>query len=195
MERLLLFTDAIFAIIMTLLALDVRLPPGVPITSNREAWAALGEVVPAVGAYIISFLVVGTQWNIHLKRYRYLTAVDGRVVAGTMLQLLCVGLIPFATSLLAHRPNSVIVSLYAGVILASILIGWITWSIATSRPERLTAHLTPAARRELTCRSAVASSTFAVSIVIAWWDPVLAMFSWLLQIPANALVRRFIRRP
>ena len=196
MERLLLFTDAVFAIIMTLLALDVRLPEGADLDSAQGVMDALTGSAAKIFAYALSFVVIAMMWNTHLRRYRFLTAIDGKIIAGNVLQLLLTGLIPFATSMIArntHGMQPLVVSFYAGVIVVNILVGWATWRIAISDPRRVSPELTATARRDSDWRSASTAAIFAASIPVAFQAPVIAMFMWTLQIPANMLIRRLTR--
>jgi uncharacterized membrane protein len=197
MERLLLFTDAVFAIIMTLLTLDVRLPEGADLNTAQGFIDALMGTASQFRAYALSFAVIAMLWNTHLRRYRYLTAVNGKIVVGTVLQLLVTGLIPFATSMIARGTQTtqpLVVCFYACVITLNILIGWVTWRIAISDPVRISSQFSAAARREGDWRTASTAAIFAGSMPIAFKAPVAAMWLWALQIPANILIRMLIAR-
>lgn len=62
LDRLLFFSDAVFAIAITLLALEIRLPATTGQLSNDELLAALGAMSPRFIAYGISFLAIGLYW-------------------------------------------------------------------------------------------------------------------------------------
>jgi uncharacterized membrane protein len=190
LERLLLFTDAVFAIIMTLLALDLRVPAEVPLRSRDDVLQALANVVPGIGAYVISFAVIAMMWSAHLRRYRYLTGANDRLVGGTMLQLVITGLIPFATSMLSRSVDAVVVILYSAIILVNVVAASATWNLAVRDPALVDAHFTAAVRRRENLRSAVVAGNFLLSIGLAFWSPVLAMWSWTLQLPLNRLLNR-----
>jgi uncharacterized membrane protein len=194
-ERLLLFTDAVFAIIVTLLALELHFPDNWPVDSSRAVLDGLLRMGGKFGSYALSFAVIALMWNAHLRRYRYVLAVNSKIVAGNLLQLMIVGLIPFATSLLARRADSMVVSLYAAIILANVLISWGTWLIAARDPSLVRPELTKELRHEGNLRSSAVAVSFAASIAIAWWSPVLAMWSWALQIPMNMIITRMVSRP
>ncbi len=189
LERLLLFTDAVFAIIMTLLALDLRLPEDVALDSTDAVLGAIAQKVPAIGAYVISFAVTAVLWTSHLRRYRYLIGANSTVVAGTMMHLLCVGLIPFVTSMLSHSVNSWVVIIYAAVILLNIVIATVTWNLGINQPTLVDSSFTPAVRREENLRSYIAGGTFVLSIGVASRWPVIAMWCWALQLPLNRVSR------
>jgi uncharacterized membrane protein len=183
----------VFAIFMTLLALDVRLPDGADLHTSWGIIDALEATAGNFQAYALSFIVIAMMWNTHLRRYRYLTAVDGEIIAGTIFQLLLTGLIPFATSMIAQSTAPLVIAVYAGIITLNILVGWATWRIAIADPRRVTSQFTSAARREGDWRSAC-PAIFAVSIQIAFRAPVATMCFWALQIPANMVIRRWVAR-
>ena len=62
LERLIFFSDAVFAIAITLLSLDIRLPAAGGSLTDSELAQRLLEIWPRYLAYIISFLVIGTFW-------------------------------------------------------------------------------------------------------------------------------------
>jgi uncharacterized membrane protein len=195
MERLLLFTDAVFAIIVTLLALEIRLPDDAAIDSTQAVLHTLHQMQWKFGAYALSFAVIAMLWNVHLRRYRHVIAVNGKIVMGNMLQLMLVGLIPFVTSAIARGGNSMVVTLYAAVILANVLVSWVTWLLAVRNPAMVRADLTRAMIREGNQRATISALVFALSIAVAWWSPTVAMLSWALLIPANKVIDRMHPHP
>jgi uncharacterized membrane protein len=193
MERLLLFTDAVFAIVVTLLALDIHLADNAQIQTNQAVLDTVSQMASKFGAYALSFIVIALLWNTDLRRYRYLVAVNGKFVAGKMLQLMLVGLIPFATSLIARSNNSLSVTIYAANIVAYALIAWGTWTIAARNPSLISPDLSAQVRRAENLRALSTALIFGVSIGIAWLSPTVGMLSWALQFPANRIIARSLR--
>lgn len=98
-DRVVFFSDAVFAIAMTLLVVDLRLPELVTDTERAVAdalWAARWDVF----AYVLSVLVIGSFWLAHWRRYHHIARVDGRHAALNLLFLGAVAFIPFPTSVL-----------------------------------------------------------------------------------------------
>lgn len=96
------FVHGVFAIAVTLLALDIRVPDAAEIHSGQELVDALVAGTPRYAAYVLGFLCMGTYWiNVH-RGMRMLRGVDhGYLVLG-MLFLMVICTVPFATSLLAE---------------------------------------------------------------------------------------------
>lgn len=63
--RLECFCDGVFAIALTLLIIDIRLPPVATIGSNADFWLALENIVPAIMAFALSFAVIFITWVNH----------------------------------------------------------------------------------------------------------------------------------
>lgn len=98
-DRVVLFSDAVFAIAMTLLVVDLRIPE-LASESEADIVAALWSVRWDVFAYVLSVLVIGSFWLAHWRRYQHIVRVDGRHAAINVLFLGAVAFIPFPTSVL-----------------------------------------------------------------------------------------------
>lgn len=99
-SRLEAFSDGVFAIVITLLILDIRFPD-VPYIQIIEA---LSSVVPRILAYVLSFIIIGLYWVSHHNSVYVMKKTDRGFVWLNMLLLLCVSFIPFPTSLLGRYP-------------------------------------------------------------------------------------------
>jgi hypothetical protein len=86
-ERLLFFSDAVFAIAITLLIIEVHLPELPPDPTDQDIAAGLQVVLPQIFAYGLSFATIGLYWLAHWRRYRYVDGVDERLVAINLLLL------------------------------------------------------------------------------------------------------------
>jgi uncharacterized membrane protein len=99
--RLLALSDGVFAIAMTLLALDLRLPDLGTDPSDAQLRHALGEDWRGYLAFIISFYVAASYWGVHRQAMRAVTTIDSRLVSHTLPLLLLVAALPFPASVLA----------------------------------------------------------------------------------------------
>ena len=96
MERMLCFSDGVFAIVLTLLALDLRLPPG---ADDAHLQAAALRIAGPLTAFVLSFAIVGIFWLVHLSTMRALVKFDWVVAAVNVVFLFTITLTPFATAL------------------------------------------------------------------------------------------------
>lgn len=100
-ERLVALTDGVYAIGLTLLVLDLKVPD-VPGMTNRELRADVFLQFPNFIAYAIAFLVIAFYWMNHHRIFRSVTMCDERAVRLNLVHLLFVSLAPYTTSLIGH---------------------------------------------------------------------------------------------
>lgn len=98
LERIIFFSDAVFAIAITLLIIDIRIPYHEEFTS-RQLWVAVGEKIPELIGFFISFFFIGGYWLIHHKMFGYVRRFDTRLIWLNLIFLLSIVLLPFSTSI------------------------------------------------------------------------------------------------
>jgi uncharacterized membrane protein len=101
--RLLALSDGVFAIAMTLLALDLRLPGLGTDPSDAQLRHALGDDWRAYLAFVISFLVVAGYWGVHRRAMRAVRTIGTRLISHTVPVLFLVAALPFPASVLASH--------------------------------------------------------------------------------------------
>jgi uncharacterized membrane protein len=99
--RLLALSDGVFAIAMTLLALDLRLPGLGTHASDAQLRHTLGDDWRRYLAFVISFYVIAAYWGVHRRAMRAVRTVDARLISHTLPLLLLVAALPFPASVLA----------------------------------------------------------------------------------------------
>lgn len=126
--RLEALCDGVFAIAMTLLILDVRLPAADAITGTPELWDALRHLAPSVFAFVLSFGIILITWVSHHATLSMVERSSARFIYANGLLLLTVVSVPFTAGLLGdflstdHAGPAVV--LYNAV-LALQAVGWI----------------------------------------------------------------------
>jgi uncharacterized membrane protein len=131
-DRLVFFSDAVIAIAITLLALDLPVPEGTPGMTNIQLLDVLWN--QDSGRYIdflISFAVIGNHWASHRHIFRYVNRVDSRIGQLNMIWLLTMILTPVATRLLSgDGADGARFAIYTLVqILASLCLLGMSWRI------------------------------------------------------------------
>ena len=114
------FSDAVFAIAITLLAIELRLPELPYGQTDASFLAVLGDLGPSIFAFVISFVVIAAFWVGHYRTFRYIVDADGRLVAINFGLLFCIAILPFPTSIIAREgdlPSAVII--YACFVIAN----------------------------------------------------------------------------
>ena len=123
-DRVVVFSDAVVAIAMTLLALDLPVPDVPSTAGNGAVLHALGAHWTAYFAFFISFVVISGHWGSHRAIFRYVNRINDKVIGTNMIWLLMVVLTPFAARTLAASGGFVVrFTIYALVqIVASIFL-------------------------------------------------------------------------
>jgi uncharacterized membrane protein len=99
-NRLETFVDGVFAIAITLLIIEIRVPAH-QLTAEVGLWHALGEHWPSYLAYALSFVVIGIMWASHHNIFKYIRGVTHVFIMLNILLLLFTAFIPFTTAVLA----------------------------------------------------------------------------------------------
>jgi uncharacterized membrane protein len=102
-ERLIFFSDAVVAIAMTLLALDLPVPEG--LSASQFLHSVHGNFDQYL-AFLVSFWTIAGAWSNHHDVFRYLRRADGRLRTLDMMWLMLIVLIPFATRLLTSKGDT-----------------------------------------------------------------------------------------
>jgi uncharacterized membrane protein len=100
-ERLEAFSDGVFAIAITLLILEVRVPSGEELSTSARLADALWALWPSYLAYAIGFSTIGIMWINHHNLLRHVERVDHGLILANLLLLGVVAFVPFPTALLA----------------------------------------------------------------------------------------------
>jgi uncharacterized membrane protein len=101
-ERLVFFSDAVVAIAITLLAIDLPVPGG---DTVHAFWQSFRDNDDHYLAFLISFVTIAAAWSRHHDVFRYLKRIDSRFRAINMAWLMMIVLNPFATKLLTSKGN------------------------------------------------------------------------------------------
>ena len=137
-ERLEAFSDGVLAIAITLLVLEIRVPPAEDLADPKLLVQALGALWPSYLGYLISFVTVGIIWANHHNLFRLVDRVSHGLILGNLLLLLTVGFLPFPTALLAATLETesaqVGVLVYAATFVAVAVAFNVLWYEIRHRP-------------------------------------------------------------
>jgi len=194
LERLVFFSDAVFAIAITLLVIELPVPHLPRTATDADFLAALASLIPNIVGYSIGFAVIGAFWAGHHRSFMLARHYDPGLLVPNLVLLGLVAFMPFSTALVsAHMGMRVPTALYCLTMLAiSIANIWVVRR-ATSFPvvgEQID-RATIAATRARGWGVALGSDT---AVVISLVIPVFGQ-AGLITIPIwMAAVRRFGRR-
>jgi len=134
-ERVVALSDGVFAIILTILVLEISVPKDL---SHGSLGTVLEELRPTLFAWVISFLITGMYWVSHRDLFARVRVVNRDLVWLNLLFLLPVGLIPFAASLLGEYPDEPIaLHLYGVVMILVAVMRLVVYRYVMQRPALL----------------------------------------------------------
>ncbi|MFK0150761.1 TMEM175 family protein [Streptomyces sp. NPDC090493] len=186
-ERLSMLGDAVFAIAITLLALDISVPEGL---HDSEVAHAVREALPAVGAYLLSFAVIGVLWLSQHALLQLVAALDRSLLYLYFVLLAVVAALPFPTKLLSeYGETTTATAIYAGAIALALALLCAMYLRLLAVPALATADAVPQQLKRTVRRSVLHTLVFATSVPLAFVSPGLAKYWWLLPIPVRFLFR------
>ena len=138
-ERMILFSDAVFAIVITLMAIEIKLPHFEVDKLTEELFLfSLLHLLPIIFAYAVSFFFVGMIWYKHLKLFGVVKTYDKGLVIHNLLLLFFIGLFPFGASIISGGQIGFIyrTSIYLVIIMCCIYsFFFLTRYILISKPS------------------------------------------------------------
>jgi len=199
LDRMILFSDAVFAIVVTLMAIEIRLPESEDGAVHLSE--ALVYLLPVFTAYIASFSFIGAIWYQHLRVFGLLKDYDRGLVVRNLILLFMVGLFPFGVTVITHAKGSELgLAVYAIIILACLVAQYaLQYYILVQRPglcircdlseQRQALH-----RRKVAILSVSASMALILATQSLATDPNVRVFAfwWILLVPIS--VRLFARK-
>jgi uncharacterized membrane protein len=171
LERLVFFSDAVFAIAITLLVLEVHVPQ-LPRGSTDTAYLqALADLVPGLIGYFVSFAVIGMFWIGHHRAFSLASRHSPRMVGWNLVLLGIIAFMPFATAFLTHNMGARVPSLfYCFVLLMAGLLNILVVRIATG-PEMADPNADPLALAYCRRRSFSVALGALAALVLSFWFP------------------------
>lgn len=169
LERLVFFSDAVFAIAITLLVIELH-PPHLPRGAPSDAFLqALVDLSPEIAGFLLSFFVIGAFWAGHHRAFSLAHGWSDRLVMPNLLLLMCVAALPFFTAFMSSNAASrVPVALYAGWLLLAALFSVRLQRIVTSAPV-IDPHIAPARAAQIRVRGesvALGAATATVATLV-----------------------------
>lgn len=165
-ERLAFFTDAVVAIAITLLALELQVPEG---DSWGEVRESIGRLSNEYIAFLISFVIIAAAWTGHHAMFRYVTRSDGRLMLLNIGWLLMIVVAPFVTRAIVDDRLFFPVGFLAYATVQVMLAGLMLLMVRHASRQQLFESSTPAAFvSRLRIRLLVPGIPFLLSIPAAF---------------------------
>jgi uncharacterized membrane protein len=193
-DRIVNLSDGIFAIAITLLVLDIRVPDIPEGMVASELPATLLSLWPKYLSYFLSFVAIAVFWSVHHSIFRPIRSYDRVLLYLNFLFLMLVAFLPFPTSLLGeYGDHQLPVAIYAATLaVGRLLLTAIHWY--STRNDRLLGEApNPATVRFFLISGVTIPAIFLLSIVVSFFSVSAAIWTWLIMVAVDAIVshRRF----
>lgn len=201
LERMILFSDAVFAIVITLLVIEIKIPEtahtGMMQTSElaRQLW----ELMPHFYGFIMSFMVVSIFWQTHHRTFGYVTSYDNKLLWLNLFLLMMVSCLPFTTSLMsAYGYLDLAYSIYSINLGLISLMSFFIWLRISNPTYKLAVvlHDTNIWKHGRVRSFTISTIFFSGAVLCAFRVPVLswtARFIFFLIFPATAILKRMYK--
>jgi uncharacterized membrane protein len=190
-DRVAFFSDAVFAIAMTLLVVGI----GIPHVRDAKVAHAISEKYNEIFGFFLSFLVIGLYWLAHHRFFSKLAAVDVRFMKINLVYLAAIAFVPFPTALVGiyGSNEAVVVVLYAVTLaIASVIEACLFWH--AQRAGLLRKRLDDGPFRNYMLASLAPAVVFLLSVPVAvWYDPGTGVLMWVLIFPAEYFLGRYLK--
>ena len=180
------FSDGVFAIAITLLTLELKLPP----LPGNQPPADLPQFVlglwPEFVSFVTSFLVLGLFWVVHHRLFRLIVRSDFTLLWLNLLLLMCIAFLPFPTELMAEYPqHQFSIVFYASSMAVTGLVLAALWFYAVKDHRLVAADLDPALVHHYSLHAVLLPLVFLLSIGLSLLlGPTAANLFWLLIVVA-----------
>lgn len=184
LERMILFSDAVFAIAITLLVIEIKIPEiHEAEVTDKLLLHKLRELIPKFIGFLVSFLLIGQYWIVHHRMFGYVVNFNDRLIWLNIFFLLAVALMPFSTGFYSEyvlTKTMTPVIFYTANIAALGFINFFMWRYISKPGKNLTENLTQPMARFFSSRALAVPVIFIIfSFVylyapkIAFWIPLL----------------------
>jgi uncharacterized membrane protein len=166
-ERLLAFTDGVFGVAITLLVIDLRLPPNSTSGGDAGLLQALLAMEPKVYVFAFTFIIVGLSWLAHHRRFSYIDKVDSALLWLNLFFLMALCLVPFASSVLSEYSSRFAFVLYSAVMALVCLLSACMSVYGLRTPFLATSDLTPSLWQDMALAPLLTGIIFVIAAGMA----------------------------
>ena len=195
-NRIEAFSDGVFAIVVTIMVFEIKIPH-VPVSELNRAVLA---VIPKILAYVLSFIIIGVYWVSHHNMLHFIEKVDRSALWLNNLVLLTVALIPFPTSLLGDYPGATLPILVYSITLSSVnFAGTLLWAYSSFKNRLTVRDLNPKfSRKVIILHSSpiifYISAVFLSNINVLWSYIIYFLVPLFFILP-NPILKRILKNP
>lgn len=188
--RLVSLIDGVFAVTLTLLVLDLKLP-----SQSGDLPRALQQMLPRLLIYVVAFLSVAGYWTIHHGTFRLVRHGDAKLVLLSLVNLLFITLFPVTAAIVgAHPLDPIAAACLSTNSLLYCMSAWAVWSYTAANRRLLAEDADHRVLQRVAKIMLLVAMSLALAIPIAFLRVYLAYAVWILCAPISAWWERRRRR-
>jgi uncharacterized membrane protein len=189
LERIILFSDAVFAIAITLLVLEIKVPE-IEGNTDQDLLNTLLHLTPKFVGFFVSFFVIGQNWIVHHKLFGFVKDYNGKLLWLNLFFLLSIVLMPFSTALYSENVRiNLSFIIYCINIIATGLFNSFLWNYIGNANNKLSdLSEQKDLLKFLIVRSLAVPISFTIGLILSFISPFLAKFSPMLIFPALKII-------
>lgn len=181
LERLILFSDAVFAIAITLLVIEIKIPEwhGPDTVIENVLLHKLAELIPKFIGFLVSFLLIGQYWIVHHRMFGYVINFTDRLIWLNILFLLAVALMPFSTGFYSEYVLENVMTpviFYSANIAALGIINFFMWRYISKPGNQLSENLSLPLARFFSVRALAVPCLFIIFCFVYYYAPRIAFW-------------------
>ncbi len=181
LERMILFSDAVFAIAITLLVIELRVPEieRSELTEGKLL-QALANMIPKFFGYIVSFMFIGIYWTVHHRLFGYVINYTPKLLRLNLFFLFAIALMPFSTAFYSEYVMKHVITpviFYTGNIILIGVFNLLLWRHISNPKNKLAEGLAQSDARYFSLRAIIVPVMFTLFAFVYLLNPLLA--SWL----------------
>lgn len=174
-QRIEAFSDGVFAIAITLLIIEIKVPPEGTLASSGGLPAALLHLWPSYLGFAMSFTTIGIMWANHHNIFKLVERADPLFIAINSLLLMCISFLPFPTGVLAEyvrvpEEQKAAALFYGGWLTFTACVFCSLWFYASRWGRLLSERADPVKVRSITARFLPGPAMYLGATLLALWS-------------------------
>jgi uncharacterized membrane protein len=185
-SRLEAFSDAVIAILITIMVLELKVP-------HSDDWNGLRQVLPIFLTYVLSFVFLGIYWNNHHHMLHITTRINGKILWANLHLLFWLSLVPFVTGWMGENHFAPLPTAAYGIVLLLAAIAYLILQTAIIKDQGKDSKLAEAVRDDR--KGKISALLYLIAIPMAFlneWiaDAIYVLVALLWLIPDPRIERR-----
>lgn len=180
LERMILFSDAVFAIAITLLVIEMKIPEiDKTMLTEHLLLEKVSELIPKFVGFLISFMIIGLYWTIHHKLFGFVINYTPKLLWLNLLFLLAIALMPFSTGIYSEYIFKLLktpVIIYVSNIVYLGIMNFVLWRYVCHPKRKLTEGLSKPLANYYSYRAIAIPIIFIVMAMVYLFLPKMAIY-------------------